>query len=317
VIDIATNTVVETIAMFRPVAVCLTPDGRRAYVTNSSETFGSVSVVDTASNTVTATIMIGPNAQGVALAPDGRRAYAASFGSDSAWVIDTATNTVITTVAVESAPVGVAVTPGISPLRIETPNRPSRWGIGTRQRLAWRYEGNAPGFVIDISRDGGTTWTWIATEPNKPGTSQSFYWAVTGPVASAVRLRVQAIESPEATDVNDADIRIGEPFIRVILPYSRTVVAVGTAAILFFEHNLGANRLVAIDVSADDGASWRAIADRVPTRGSTTSSYHWVVDVPPTLHARVRIRALDGTGAVGHSGAFAVIHGPGELTVTD
>jgi Tol biopolymer transport system component len=202
-------------------------------------------------------------------------------------------------------------------LRIETPNRLSRWGIGTRQRLAWRYEGNAPGFVIDVSRDGGTTWTWIATEPNKPGTSQSFYWVVTGPVASAVRLRVQAIESPDATDVNDADIRIAEPFIRVILPYSRTLVGVGTAAILFFEHNLGANRLVAIDVSGDDGASWRTIADGVLTRGSTTSSYHWVVDVPPTARARVRIRALDGTVAVGHSEAFAVIHGPGELTVTD
>lgn len=197
-------------------------------------------------------------------------------------------------------------------LRIETPNRPSRWGIGTRQRLAWRYEGKAPGFVIDVSRDGGTTWTSIAAEPNKPGTSQSFYWTVTGPAASAVRLRVQAIESPEATDVNDADIRIAEPFIRVILPYHRTVVGVGTAAILFFEHNLGANELVAIDVSANDGASWRTIADGILTRGSTTSSYHWVVDIPQTAHARVRIRALDGTGAVGHSQAFPVVQGPGD-----
>jgi YVTN family beta-propeller protein len=316
VIDIDTNTVVATIAMFQPVAVGLTPDGSRLYVTNSSETFGSVSVVDTASNTVNATIVIGPNAQGIALAPDGRRAYAASFGSDSVWVIDTATNTAIAPVAVESAPVGVALTPRIGPLRIETPNRSSRWGIGTRQRLAWRYEGNATAFEIDVSRDGGTTWTWIATEPNKPGTSQSFYWVVTGPAASAVRLRVQAIESPEATDVNDADIRVAEPFVRVILPYSRTVVGVGTAAVLFFEHNLGANRSVAIDVSADDGESWRTIADHVLTRGSTTSSYHWVVDVPPTAHARVRIRALDGTGAVGDSEAFAVIDGPGELSVT-
>jgi hypothetical protein len=60
-------------------------------------------------------------------------------------------------------------------------------------------------------------------------------------------------------------------------------------------------------VSADDGASWRAIAERVLTKGSTTSSYHWVVDVPPTTHARVRIRALDGTGAVGRSEAFPVL----------
>jgi len=115
VIALATDTVIATVAMFQPVGVALTPDSTRAYVTNSSEVFGSVSVIDTATNALTATIDIGPNAQTVAITPDGSRAYAASFGSDSLWVIDTATNAVIATVAVGSGPVGVAVTAGIGP----------------------------------------------------------------------------------------------------------------------------------------------------------------------------------------------------------
>ena len=101
--------------MFQPVVVAITPDGTRAYVTNSSETFGAVSVIDTAINKVITAIEIRPNAQSVAITPGGSRAYAASFGDDSVWVIDTDTNTVLTTVTVESAPVGVAITPGIGP----------------------------------------------------------------------------------------------------------------------------------------------------------------------------------------------------------
>ena len=46
-------------------------------------------------------------------------------------------------------------------LNITTPNTPSRWGLNTRQRLAWTYDGDAPQFQIDISRDGGDTWDFL------------------------------------------------------------------------------------------------------------------------------------------------------------
>ena len=46
------------------------------------------------------------------------------------------------------------------------------------------------------------------------------------------------------------------------------------------------------------------------TRGSTTSSFRWTVDLPPTPNARVRVRALDGSGAEGTSSAFAVTASP-------
>jgi YVTN family beta-propeller protein len=50
-----------------PFAVAITPDGTRAYVTNSAD--NSVSVIDTASNTVTATVAVGTNPTGVAITP--------------------------------------------------------------------------------------------------------------------------------------------------------------------------------------------------------------------------------------------------------
>ena len=68
-----------------------------AYVANQSSS--NVSVIDTATNTVVATILIGGHPAGVAITPDGKRAYVTNTGSDTISVIDTATNAVEVTVA--------------------------------------------------------------------------------------------------------------------------------------------------------------------------------------------------------------------------
>ena len=81
-----------------------------AYVVNAD---GTVSVVDTSTNTITATIAIGALPGGVSFSPDGTRAYVANRGDSSISVIDTASNTVVATVALapDSFPLYPAVTP--------------------------------------------------------------------------------------------------------------------------------------------------------------------------------------------------------------
>lgn len=83
-----------------------------AYITNVAS--NDVSVVDLASNTVTATVPVGTTPIGVAVNLAGTRVYVANGGTVGAYsvsVIDTATNTVIATVMLPSNPVGVAVNP--------------------------------------------------------------------------------------------------------------------------------------------------------------------------------------------------------------
>jgi YVTN family beta-propeller protein len=70
-----------------------------------------VSVIDTATNTVVATVVVGNNPDAVAITPDGDFAYVANFGSNTVSVIDTATNTVAATVPVGLGPDAVAITP--------------------------------------------------------------------------------------------------------------------------------------------------------------------------------------------------------------
>jgi len=102
VIATATNTVttitVGTSGSF-PFGVAVSPDGSKVYVANNGD--GSVSVIATATNTVTTTITVGTSGSGpfgVAVSPDGRKVYVANMGDGSVSVIDAATNAVTATI---------------------------------------------------------------------------------------------------------------------------------------------------------------------------------------------------------------------------
>jgi len=80
-----------------------------AYLTNWSS--NTVTVLDIATNTVTATIAVGSDPVSVAVSPDGKFVYVANEDSNTISVIATATNTVTATIGVGLAPLGVAVSP--------------------------------------------------------------------------------------------------------------------------------------------------------------------------------------------------------------
>ena len=70
--------------------LAISPDGAHLYATDP--TSDTVSVIDTAANTVTATVRTGPSPLGVAVSPDGRTAYVAEDSDPgTVAVIDTAT----------------------------------------------------------------------------------------------------------------------------------------------------------------------------------------------------------------------------------
>src|SRR5215471_7006028 len=116
VIDTATNTVSATITVgLTPVcnppvpctmAVAVSPDGSKVYVTN--EFANTVSVIDAATNMVSATIpvpsFLPSHPFGVAVSPDGNMVYVANNGTDTVSVIDTATNTISATIHVGRGP---------------------------------------------------------------------------------------------------------------------------------------------------------------------------------------------------------------------
>ena len=80
-----------------------------AYITNSMAS--TVSVIDTATNSVTATINVGDVPYGVAINPSGTSVYVTNNNGVTVSVIDTATNSVTATIPVGLEPGGVAVNP--------------------------------------------------------------------------------------------------------------------------------------------------------------------------------------------------------------
>src|SRR5207302_286363 len=83
-----------------------------AYIPNASG--NDVSVIDTATNAIVATVGVGDRPYGAAVSPDGSRVYVANYAGQSVSVIDAATNAVTATVALPllgAFPLGVAVAP--------------------------------------------------------------------------------------------------------------------------------------------------------------------------------------------------------------
>ncbi|HET9808696.1 MAG TPA: beta-propeller fold lactonase family protein, partial [Candidatus Limnocylindria bacterium] len=95
-----------------PTGITARPDGQRLYVANYDGNAGTtVSVIDTATNLVTATVTVGTGPFQIGMSPDGTRAYVVNLSSDNVSVLDTGTNTVVATVAVGNNPAFAAVSP--------------------------------------------------------------------------------------------------------------------------------------------------------------------------------------------------------------
>ena len=115
-----------------------------AYISNSAS--NSVSVIDTANNTVVATAPVGTNPWGVAVNPSGTRAYVSNRDSNSVSVIATASNSVVATIPIGSSPGGVAMNPA-----------------GTRAYVA--KFGSASVSVIDTASNSVVATVPVGTNP--------------------------------------------------------------------------------------------------------------------------------------------------------
>ena len=125
VIDTATRAIVKRIPVgIYPYTTAISADGSKVYVTNwggrvagpgdmtdglfpvvvdrrtGIPVSGTVSVIDTASNTVLKTIDVGLHPSGMALSPGGDRLFVTNANSDTVSLIGTATNTVVKTLHV-------------------------------------------------------------------------------------------------------------------------------------------------------------------------------------------------------------------------
>jgi uncharacterized protein (TIGR03437 family) len=101
-----------TAALLTPLGVLvssqITYSQTLAYVANLGS--NNVSVINTTSNSVVATVNVGSQPNGIAITPDQTRAYVANGGGE-VWVLATAGNTVLAKLSLGGYPTAVAITP--------------------------------------------------------------------------------------------------------------------------------------------------------------------------------------------------------------
>ncbi len=110
VINLATDDkVAVTIKVgHEPRGIVISPDGSVAYVTNFRD--NTLSVLSTATNTVTGTIAVGNGPLGVAIAPDGTKVYVVNGFDNSVSVVKTATRKIEARIPVGPEPQAIALT---------------------------------------------------------------------------------------------------------------------------------------------------------------------------------------------------------------
>ena len=112
VIDTATNSVVYSIATpEKSYGIAISPDGTKLYATQFV-LGGQVLVIDTASNSITATWSLGiSSTYGIGLSPDGAVAYVSSYSGNGLYVVNTTNGNLVATVPMGVLTTNLAVSP--------------------------------------------------------------------------------------------------------------------------------------------------------------------------------------------------------------
>jgi PKD repeat protein len=179
---------------------------------------------------------------------------------------------------------------------VTTPNGGENWGVGSIQRIAWTHNlGAGSTMRVDVSRNGGSSWTTIAASvANQTATTGFFDWTVTGSTTTTARVRV-VWTGGSASDTSNANFQIATAFVTVTAPNTNVTWSVGSTQTIRWNHNLATSGVVKIEVSRNGGSSYSLINAAVTNSAATTGSFAWVVIGPATTQGRIRVTWTSNT----------------------
>ncbi|HTG02188.1 MAG TPA: cupredoxin domain-containing protein [Nitrospirota bacterium] len=140
---------IVTILFFASKAEALSP---KAYVGNFKD--NTVSVIDTTTRALVATIPVAPGPHGMTISPDGARLYVSSDGASIVSVIDTATDRVVKTIDVGKSPHGVTLVPGMDLLLVAVNGEDKIAFVDTAKQVVIASVGVGKPHTIGVRPDG-------------------------------------------------------------------------------------------------------------------------------------------------------------------
>lgn len=106
--------------------------------------------------------------------------------------------------------VGKPVTPPDTAIttRVLMPNGGEAWREGETQQISWQTPKEAAEVVIDISTDGGNTWTQIARQPAATGNFQWLVPRLADSTITAARIKIAVASQPGLADQSNGSFTI-------------------------------------------------------------------------------------------------------------
>lgn len=184
--------------------------------------------------------------------------------------------------------------PPTASIRVIAPNGGEAWPIGATRTITWTSSGVSGYVKLELSRDGGTTWSVLASSTPNDG-SQG--WVVTAPATTRARFRVTSVNNSTIRDSSDGDVRVGGGTLTVTAPNGGESWTAGTTQrIRWTSTNLSGN--VRIEVSRD-GIYWTTITSNTANDGD----HPWFVTTPRSTNSWVRVRSVTETTVTDKSNA--------------
>jgi hypothetical protein len=185
--------------------------------------------------------------------------------------------------AVESTALLAAASPYVT---LVSPNEGDNWGVGSKQQIKWKHNlGEKTQVKVEMSRDGGATYTVLASSVTNKSSTGVFNWIVTGPTTKLALFRIRWTGG-NATDVSDRPFTIAAPFVQVTAPNGGETWVTGTTVPIQWTSNLGATDAVEIRLSTNGGGSYPIVlaTTKADGRHNVGVASSWV-----TSSARVRV----------------------------
>ena len=173
---------------------------------------------------------------------------------------------------------------------VVTPNGGERLHTGTPYRIEWAASSTVALSNLDVqySTNGGASFSPVPGCTGLPGTRRNCVWVTPGPATSSGRIRVIATDGGDTgSDTSDSNYNVvsGTAAIQVTAPKGAVKWATGSQQRIKWDHNLGQNSLVKIEISRNGGGIWTPISGAIPNTGA----FIWKVRGPATDQASIRV----------------------------
>jgi hypothetical protein len=209
--------------------------------------------------------------------------------------------------AMPASGVGAAFQIVTAAIAVTSPSAGASWAIGTARTISWSSSNLPPADTVrvELSRDGGASWTTLAASALASG---SLAWTASAPATTAAIVRVSANGSVPVVGTSGA-FAIGSPAVAVTSPAAGASWVIGTAQVITWNTNLLPTSTVKVQLSRNGGSTFTTLNSAAPNTGS----YAWTAAGAASTTAIVRVVA-NGASVNGVSGTFSLV--AASVTVT-